>query len=145
MSTDNTITKTDLKNILEQTIPTVDHVKEQLPDYVIDQGTSDIWRYRKWNSGIVELWGRWSGTLTNYATVLTWYGYNTGSINLPFTVYEPCTQVSAKVGTGFAHSGNCYTAAANASISSIIGYAIANSSGSQACVFHFRIDGRWKE
>lgn len=144
MSTGNTITKTDLKNILEQTIPTVDHVKEQLADYVEERGTSGIWHYRKWNSGDVDLWGRWSGTLTNYATVNSWYGYNTGSIALPFTVYEPNTQISARISTGFAHSGNCYIAADTASINSITGYAIGNVSGTVPCVFHFQIQGRWK-
>ena len=144
MSTNNVLTKTDLKNILEQTIPTVDHVKEQLPDYVVDQGTSGIWRYRKWNSGFCEVWGRTTLTLTNYATVNSWYGYNTGSISLPFTVYEPVTQISAKVGTGFAHSGNCYSASDSASISAITAYAIANQSGSQTTVWHISIQGKWK-
>ena len=26
-------------------------------DYVIEQGTSGIWTYRKWNSGLAECWG----------------------------------------------------------------------------------------
>lgn len=26
-------------------------------DYIVAQGTSGIWTYRKWNSGIAELWG----------------------------------------------------------------------------------------
>lgn len=30
-------------------------IKEK--DYVIEQGTSDFWIYRKWNSGIAECWG----------------------------------------------------------------------------------------
>ena len=25
-------------------------------DYIVEQGTSDIWTYRKWNSGIAECW-----------------------------------------------------------------------------------------
>ena len=28
-------------------------------DYVVEQGTSDIWHYRKWYSGKVECWGKW--------------------------------------------------------------------------------------
>lgn len=28
-----------------------------LKDYVVDQGTSGNWTYRKWNSGVAELWG----------------------------------------------------------------------------------------
>lgn len=27
-------------------------------DYIVEQGTSGIWTYRKWNSGIAECWGR---------------------------------------------------------------------------------------
>lgn len=26
-------------------------------DYIVAQGTSDIWFYRKWNSGLAEFWG----------------------------------------------------------------------------------------
>lgn len=26
-------------------------------DYIVAEGTSDIWHYRKWNSGIAECWG----------------------------------------------------------------------------------------
>lgn len=27
-------------------------------DYIVEQGTSGIWTYRKWNSGIAECWGK---------------------------------------------------------------------------------------
>ncbi len=39
-------------------------------DFVIEQGTSGIWTYRKWNSGIAECWGTSSGT-TSITT--QWY------------------------------------------------------------------------
>lgn len=29
-----------------------------IPDYVVEQGTSGIWTYRKWNSGVAECWGK---------------------------------------------------------------------------------------
>lgn len=29
-----------------------------MTDFVVEQGTNDIWTYRKWNSGIAECWGR---------------------------------------------------------------------------------------
>lgn len=28
-----------------------------VPDYIVDCGVSGIWAYRKWNSGVAELWG----------------------------------------------------------------------------------------
>lgn len=38
------------------------YIQEQnLADFVVEQGTSGIWYYRKWNSGIAECWGREQG------------------------------------------------------------------------------------
>ena len=37
-------------------------------DYIVEQGTSGIWAYRKWSSGILEYWGKEQGfTLENGA------------------------------------------------------------------------------
>lgn len=49
-----------------------------LDDYVIEQGTSGIWTYRKWHSGTAECWGRVDKTLA----VSTAYGngYYNGSV-----------------------------------------------------------------
>ena len=33
-----------------------------IADYVIETGTSGIWTYRKWNSGIAECWGTYTKT-----------------------------------------------------------------------------------
>ena len=54
-------------------------------DYVVEQGISGIWTYRKWNSGIAECWGR-VGSKSYAMTAPSGYGYYyTGdtSINLP--------------------------------------------------------------
>ncbi len=32
-------------------------INEVGTDYIVEQGTSGIWTYRKWNSGIAECWG----------------------------------------------------------------------------------------
>lgn len=34
----------------------VNAINELSVDYVVEQGTNDIWTYRKWNSGIAECW-----------------------------------------------------------------------------------------
>lgn len=50
-STDMTATEvTDFVDSLEAQ-------ETNLADYVVEQGTSGIWTYRKWNSGIAECWG----------------------------------------------------------------------------------------
>lgn len=56
-------------------------------DYVVDQGTSGIWTYRKWNSGLAECWGVYT---MNSAATKTWgslYYSDTLAprINYPFT------------------------------------------------------------
>lgn len=51
-----------------------------MADFIVEQGTSGIWTYRKWNSGIAECWGRaennsipsgWSTTGVNLALPFT--------------------------------------------------------------------------
>lgn len=42
-------------------------------DYVVEQATSGIWTYRKWNSGIAECWGREAST--RYISISSAYGY----------------------------------------------------------------------
>ena len=58
-----------------------------LGDYVIEQGASGIWTYRKWNSGIAECWGTYTGTVS-YATATSasgGYRATISSIPFPFT------------------------------------------------------------
>lgn len=38
----------------------------EVADCIVEQGTSDIWTYRKWNSGIAECWGRVSVASRTY-------------------------------------------------------------------------------
>lgn len=64
-------------------------------DYIVEQGTSGIWTYRKWNSGIGEYWGKEEGFILDdgwhrsppapfavvnesgsVATVTNWYGFD---------------------------------------------------------------------
>ena len=60
-----------------------------LEDFVIQQGTSGIWNYRKWKSGTAECWGQYSFT----TAISTAWGvlYESGAIalpNFPFTFAE---------------------------------------------------------
>lgn len=64
-------------------------------DYIVEQGTSGIWTYRKWNSGIGEYWGKEEGFILDDGwhrspagpftvvgadkstmTVTNWYGFD---------------------------------------------------------------------
>ncbi len=54
-------------------------------DYVVEQGTSGIWNYRKWNSGAAELWGikRFVSTADATSPVSGFY-LNILSVDYPF-------------------------------------------------------------
>lgn len=61
-------------------------------DFVIEQGTSGIWRYKKWNSGQVELTARTSVTCPVQTQMSSIYRSEIQSVQLPFTVYK-CTPI----------------------------------------------------
>lgn len=58
----------------------------KIVDYIIEQGISGEWEFRKWNSGRVELWGNHYWDLTSTGNY--WWG----ELTLPFNVYpSPAT------------------------------------------------------
>ena len=61
-------------------------------DFIIEQGTSGIWRYKKWNSGQVELTARTGVTCPVQTQVNSIYKSAIQSVQLPFTVYK-CTPI----------------------------------------------------
>lgn len=54
-------------------------------DFVVAQGTSGIWKYRKWNSGLAECWGDYLFTPTSFSNISNtlFYCY-IGNISTPF-------------------------------------------------------------
>lgn len=73
-------------------------------DQIVAQGTSGIWTYRKWHSGIAECWGTYQGTVARYTGTLGLgpcvSGY-TSSWDLPFAFKKVYTKTAtAQVGTG---------------------------------------------
>lgn len=112
-------------------------------DYVVEQGTSGNWTYRKWNSGIAECWAY----ITFVPTVLSG-GWNIVDVTLPFDFASTAYRVQITkaragryIGTvadcngpqNVAHSNSYFT------ISYTYTYATAYTVG-----FNFRVDGTWK-
>ena len=55
-------------------------------DYVVEEGTSTAWTYRKWNSGIAEAWYRGNyGTVTLSTQLSTDIVSATMQLTFPFT------------------------------------------------------------
>ena len=63
-TTGNTVTVSPRDYTGNQGIFQVNAVKS---DFVVETGTSGIWTYRKWYSGLAECWGKKTGTITNIA------------------------------------------------------------------------------
>lgn len=114
---------------------------ETMQDFVVEQGITDIWTWRKWKSGIAECWGTWSGTLTHYTTTNGFYAYYT-SVSFPSGLFSasPIPTYSAGVGSAFAIPGNL----GNLSNTAMNCYALVSSGGEQTVKFCIHACGTWK-
>lgn len=77
----------------------LDITKLGIADYIVEQGTSGIWTYKKWNSGIVEAWAKVSTTQA-IATALgnVYRAPNAVTTNFPFTITEPKVHLASQSG-----------------------------------------------
>ena len=118
-------------------------------DYIVEQGTSGIWTYRKWNSGNAECWGTYA---TNIAITKTWGSmYYSDSliprINYPFTfTSRPNEQVTFR---GSSVAGWLYSEAGGFSVNSTTQtaqYGVCRPTSITAAElrFDFYVVGKWK-
>ena len=69
-------------------------------DYVVETGTHNLWKYVKWNSGRIELWGKFEQTVTSYATN-AWVIGHASLTNYPSGITNPIAVATCqKIGTG---------------------------------------------
>ena len=110
-------------------------------DYVVEEGTSGIWTYRKWSSGKVDCWGSAS------SSSLTWYAYPTGlyynspalTVTYPFAIYSPC--ISATVTYC---GGNIGWALATHASDTTTNVSIIRNGNSGQVIVDIAVHGRWK-
>ena len=110
-------------------------------DYVVEEGAEGIWTYRKWNSGIVEFWGK--QTYSNLAITSVYASkiyYTTISENLPFTIVEGISVQVSVYGEGIDFVGKTSIDTTS------IGYYWCNHSSytAKAPSATFYAMGRWK-
>lgn len=108
-------------------------------DYIVEEGTSGIWTYRKWVSGLCEVCGTFSDTSsTAYASAGVGY-YRTLSVNLPnvlTSIDNP--QVTARTG----NVGGTTLLSANVSTVSVLIFSTTTTG--RPIDLYFNIKGRWK-
>lgn len=114
-------------------------------DHVFEQGTSGIWTYRKWDSGIAECWALTSSA--NYAVTnpyVNGYYANLSTTSFPSGLFvaAPCVQATrTNTGSG---SALIFLSLHTVTASSFTGYVSATSSGTYPCQFSYHAIGRWK-
>ena len=133
------ITRNDLTAILNEVLPSV------AVDYIVEQGTSGIWTYRKWNSGIAECWGTNSYTV-NFDTQIASNmrtSTSTNSVAIPsflLSVTEFNVGGYNTTQTGWATSVTGGISGSNI----ILSYMGWTSAGNQPIDVNIYIKGTWK-
>ena len=106
-------------------------------DYVVEEGTSGIWTYRKWNSGIAECWGTYSNTISASTTS------NGNYINYPFTFTQvPCITLGLVAGGANLYKGHIEQGAT--STTQVRLTLINEYTGAVVIKMNMHIIGRWK-
>lgn len=112
-----------------------------IADFVVEQGASGIWTYRKWNSGIAECWGTGSvSALCKNQSGSCWFTDDL-TIVLPTGLFTENGVVNLNC-----HDYWCWIAKAHMSQAKNVNFRIARSSNYQT--FNTNVDiraiGRWK-
>lgn len=114
-------------------------------DTIVSQGTSGIWTWRKWSSGIAECWGRYSKTDTNYTTFSGFAGYKIENIAYPSNLFISVQDVQFTVGIGSGFTVPAKTSGSNYyKTTSFDGLALSSATGSKLQKWDIHVTGKWK-
>ena len=114
-------------------------------DYIVEQGKSGSWTYRKWNSGVAECWGTLSGTLapTENASGLSGLSVFSGSVAFPTDLFVdiPSVTYNCRIGDGYSFPADAETSTIthfNWTALSTVG------TGYSECAIAAKASGLWK-
>lgn len=113
-------------------------------DYVVSQGTSGIWTFRKWASGVAECWLESELTLTGstpvaYMNDSAYYSY--APFDLPFTFKtQPRAVADGSLGTGMGF----VNVLVGSGYSEITAYVTGNQNSAAIRIRSMIVTGRWK-
>jgi hypothetical protein len=116
-------------------------------DYITDTGTSGIWTYRKWNSGIAECWGR-KGSQSYTMTAVSGNGYYSSAgetVNLPTELFTSITSATSDRCGGTTGNGLVSTNIRSVSNNQLAYFVWNTASGTLDVDIAFMVKGRWKE
>ena len=112
-------------------------------DYIVEQGTSGIWTYRKWNSGIAECWGIWNGSGSHYAALSYGGAYRVTGLAYPTNLFisAPVLTYSSYLGGALALTG---TLVETSSTTTANFYMQSNQTGTKTIQVRAHAIGKWK-
>ena len=118
-------------------------------DIIIEKGTSGIWTYRKWKSGVAECWGKTERTLTIDQSWGSMYGTRTAQVvseNFPSGLFVQTPNITVSAAATSGYSG-FISSDKSASATSTGSYSIARptTASSVKYDFSFYAKGRWKQ
>ena len=118
-------------------------------DYVVEQGTSGIWTYKKYSSGVIECWTtrRWATPTLTMTAISSSGTYKSQTLSMPFptdlfTDVENCFNVRFS----FMSSGTYLLSVMNSAPSNSVLPVVIVKGGSStsACSIYAHAVGRWK-
>lgn len=135
------ITADNLNAIQDELIRVGGSGTAPVADYVVEQGTSGSWTYRKWNSGFAECWTHSAITVrgVHWADVLGGYGYSI-ILNFPQNLFTNVTTVIANGSTGTG-TGFAWTSSTNKNNVTVI--VVGNQEDNQLTI-QVEAKGYWK-
>lgn len=118
---------------------------EEPVDYIVEQGKSGSWTYRKWNSGVSECWGTVTGTLapSEAASGMTGLRVFSGSVTFPADLFvdAPSVTYNCRIGDGYSFPADAETSTIthfNWTALSTVG------TGYSECAIAAKASGVWK-
>lgn len=119
-------------------------VSEQIKDdAIVEQGTSGIWTYRKWKSGVAECWGIYSGSITSRTANAPYNSsvFDIGVVNYPTDFFAdiPNVNVNTRIGSFYNLTSYANSYQNNVSIS-----ITSNATGTQTVYAYIYAKGKWK-
>lgn len=109
-------------------------------DYIVEQGKSGVWTYRKWASGVAECWGQPSKSVASNGTFLGGNAYST-YFALPSGLFTSVDMANANpmVGSNYAIPAYINTTSTSVGVD-----ALSNENGTKDFSAHIFVRGRWK-
>ena len=111
-------------------------------DYIVDQGTSGIWTYRKWASGIAECWGKGTASSGAFTDGGAYFYRTLGTVYYPSGLFIEPPVLEITIGHNSIASGG--TSYSNHTKDSFDVVAISNNNVARPIIGFYNAKGLWK-